>query len=178
MAELRQLFTELKALQPVKIEEVPKGTKVLHSHIFVVEKLTATGEHDKMKARIVADGRDQDASMYPDKSSPTVAIHSLLTVLAMYAGKTGYKMGKVDVKGAFVQTPMVGEPVYMRINKKVAKYAIQLYPELVAFLQRDGSLITKLLKAMYGCVQASRLWSCLQRYYAVEDILHQKRILV
>jgi hypothetical protein len=58
MAELRQLFTELKALQPVKIEEVPKGTKVLHSHMFVVEKLTAMGEHDKMKARIVADGRD------------------------------------------------------------------------------------------------------------------------
>ncbi len=157
-AELHQLFTELKALMPVMLEEVPKGTKVLRSLMFVVETFLVDGTYDKTKARIVADGRDQDSSLYPDKSSPTVAIHSLLAVLAMYSGKKGYIMGKVDIKGAFIQTPMVGEPVYMRISKKVAKYVIQLYPELIAFVQHDGSITTKLLKAMYGCVQASRLW--------------------
>ncbi len=154
--EVQQLFTELKALEPTK--DIPRDTKILRSHMFVVEKFLASGEHDKMKARLVADGRGQDPSLYPDKSSPTVSIHSLFTVLAMYAGTIGYLMGKVDIKGAFVQTPMEGEPVYMRTDKKVAKHVLELYPEYSVFVQDDGSIVTKLLKAMYGCVQASRLW--------------------
>jgi hypothetical protein len=28
----------------------------------------------------------------------------------------------------------------------------------VEVLQNDGGIIVKLLKAMYGCIQASRLW--------------------
>ena len=62
-------------------------------------------------ARLVADGNDQDPTLYQDKSSPTVAMQSMLTVLAFYAKKPKYQMGKVDVKRAFVQTPMEGEPV-------------------------------------------------------------------
>ena len=33
-------------------------------------------------------------------------------------------MAKVDIKGAFVQTPMEGKPVYMRIDKKVTWYIV------------------------------------------------------
>ena len=76
--------------------------------MFVTEKRTATGEYDKMKARLVADGSQQYASLSPDKSSPTLAMHSLYTVLAIYAGMIGYLMAKADIKGAFVQTPMEG----------------------------------------------------------------------
>ena len=118
-AEVSQLFEELQALKVVK--DVPKGAEVLESNMFVVEKFLASGEHDKWKARIVADGRSQDRALYPDKSSPTLAIHSLFTVLAFYASMTGYLMSKVDIKGAFVQTPMIGAPIYMRMRSKLAK---------------------------------------------------------
>jgi len=155
-AEVSQLFEELQALKVVK--EVPKGAELLESNMFVVEKFTASGEHDKWKARIVADGRSQDRALYPDKSSPTLAIHSLFTVFAFYAGLTGYLMSKVDIKGAFVQTPMTGPPIYMRMRSKLAKQVVDLYPHYVPFLQDDGSLLMQILKAMYGCVQASRLW--------------------
>ena len=87
--------------------------------MFVSVKHTMTGAYDKMKARLVADGSQQDASLYPDKSSPTLAMHSLYTVLAMYAGLSGYLMAKADIKGAFVQTPMEGPDVYMHIHRKV-----------------------------------------------------------
>jgi len=156
-AEISQLFDELKALEAVK--KVPKDAEVLRSHMFVVDKFLANGDFDKTKARIVANGSTQDPAAYPNKSSPTLAVHSLFTVLAFYSAlAASYVMAKVDIKGAFVQTPMEGKPVYMRIDKKVTRYIVDLYPLLAEFVQPDGYMFPLLLKAMYGCVQASSLW--------------------
>ena len=157
--ELIQLFSEMSALLPVK--NVTTASEVLNAIMIVVEKFLANGDHDKWKGRLVADGRSQDRDLYPNKSSPTLAIHSLFTVLAFYAGLTGYLMSKVDIKGAFVQTPMTGPPVYLRLNKKIASQVVHIYPEYRDFLQPDGSMLTRMLKAMYGCVQASSLWFAL-----------------
>jgi hypothetical protein len=84
-AELTQMFVGLQALKPVNKVDIAQGAEVLNSHMFVVEKQHANGEYDKTKARLVADGRDQDPSMFPNKSSPTVAIHSVFTVLGLVA---------------------------------------------------------------------------------------------
>ena len=78
--EIRMLFEDLKALRVVRRTSIKAGTKILKSHMFVVAKHLASEEFDKMKARLVADGRDQEQELYPDKSSPTVAIHSVFTV--------------------------------------------------------------------------------------------------
>jgi hypothetical protein len=108
------LFEKLKALRPVKHALIKAGMKILCSHMFVVEKYLAGGEFNKMKARLVADGRDQDGSLYPDKASPMVAIHSVFTALGLMVSERWLIVAKIDVKGAFVQMPMEGEPVYMR----------------------------------------------------------------
>jgi hypothetical protein len=81
--ELRQLFEELVALVPVKRDMIPEDATILNLHMFVVNKYAANGDFEKVKARLVADGRDQDPAMYPNKSSPTVALHSVFTVLGM-----------------------------------------------------------------------------------------------
>jgi hypothetical protein len=156
--ELKMLFQELKALRPVRRASIKGGTKILRSHMFVVEKYLAGGEFDKMKARLVADGRDQDGSLYPDKASPTVAIHSVFTALGLMVSKKWLIVAKIDVKGAFVQTPMEGEPVYMKVDPKITRYVIKLFPDLMEFVEEDGCLYTVMLKAMYGCIQASSLW--------------------
>ncbi len=62
--------------------------------------------HDKFKSRMVMNGDEQDAELFPDRSSPTMAIHSIMTCLAVAAYNKHYKMGKIDVKGAFIQTEM------------------------------------------------------------------------
>jgi hypothetical protein len=155
--EVQQVFKDLKALDPVMYAEIPKGAEILSSHMFVVEKFTADGSHEKTKARLVTHGNLQDATLYPNKSSPTAAIHSLFTVMALFAGK-GREMAKVDIKGAFIQTPMSGTPVYVRVSKNVSKYVVEMFPEWEKYLTKDGVLYTRMLKAMYGCVQASRLW--------------------
>ena len=42
----------------------------LRSHMFSVEKFTVEGEFDKVKTRMVANGNEQDPSLYSNKSSP------------------------------------------------------------------------------------------------------------
>jgi hypothetical protein len=51
----------------------------------------------------------------------------------------------------------------MKIDPKIAKYAKELYPELNVFQWQDQCIYTVMLKAMYGCVQASALWYALIR---------------
>ena len=67
-------------------------------------------------------------------------------------------MAKADIKGAFVQTPIEGPDVYMRVRQKVVAYLLVMYPEYAEYVQADVSVVTLLLEAMYGCVQASKLW--------------------
>jgi hypothetical protein len=167
-AELRMLFQELKALRCVRRASIKAGTKILKSHIFVVEKYLADGGFDKMKAGLVADDRDQDADKYPDKSSPTVAVHSVFTALGLASGNSWQIVVKIDIKGAFVQTPMKGEPMYMKIDPKISRYVINMFTELGSMLEEDGCLYTLLLKAMYGCIQASALWYKLIKSFLVE----------
>ena len=88
-------------------------------------------------------------------------------------------MAKVDIKGAFAQTPMEGPDVYMRIRRKVVAYLLVMYPEFAEYVQADGSIITLLLKAMYGCVQASKLWyNPQERYWEAEGMWFLRRIRV
>ena len=89
--ELKQLFhVELNALMPIK--KLSPGQVTLESHMFVHQKC---------------------------KSSPMLQMHSLFTALAMYAGLSSYLMAKRDTKGAFIQTPMQGPDVHMKICRKI-----------------------------------------------------------
>jgi hypothetical protein len=94
IAEIKQVFEDLKALEPVDKGEIPEGIKPLGCHLFTVEKFDASGQHEKYKSRLVSHGNEQDASLYPDRSSPTVSVHAILTCLALSACNTGYTLGK------------------------------------------------------------------------------------
>lgn len=128
-------------------------------HMFTVEdKFLADGAFDKCKGSVVLHGNEQDPEMYPDRSSPTVAVHSMFACLTA-AAHAGFKeVAKIDVKGAFIQTPMEGPPVYMRCNKDLTKLIVEVYPHLQKFVSTKGYMYCRLLKALYGCVQASKLW--------------------
>ncbi len=114
-AEVKQLFKELAVLQPIHAESIVAGACVLTCHMFLAEKFLVNGNCDKMKARLVSHGNQQDRKQFPDRSSPTVAVHSVMMVLVLFAGNLkNHTVCKIDVKGAFVQTPMEGEPIYLR----------------------------------------------------------------
>ena len=84
MAEIEEImmcFATLCALESVFKEETA-SIAALTCHLFTVEKFHADGTYDKTKSRLVAHGDEQDVLMYPDRSSPTVSIHAIMTSLA------------------------------------------------------------------------------------------------
>ncbi len=87
-AELKQLFAEKKALVPVKWDALSaeQRRRLTRSHMFLTEKFN-DGIFEKLKARMVADGRTQDRSIYTDYSSPTVKTSSVMTCLKIAATK-------------------------------------------------------------------------------------------
>jgi hypothetical protein len=81
-----------------------------------------------------------------------------MTCLAIAACNEKCSIGKLDVKGAFIQTEMSGTPVYIKCAGKLKSIILRTYPKLADYVSEDGVLYCKLLKALYGCVQASKLW--------------------
>jgi len=158
IAEIKQVFEELRALEPVEKKKIPKGIKPLGCHLFTVEKFDASRQHEKYKSRLVSHGNEQDTNLYPNRSSPTVSVHAILTCLALAACNTAYTLAKIDVKGAFIQTEMSGTPVYIKCTSQLRDLILDLYPEYKKYIGKVGVLYCKLLKALYGCVQASKLW--------------------
>ena len=53
--------------------------------MFLKEKFLASGEFEKLKARLVAAGNQQDRDLYDDPSAPTVATSSVFTLLSIAA---------------------------------------------------------------------------------------------
>jgi hypothetical protein len=155
--EVLMCFVTLGALLPVLKLELEDAV-ALSCHMFTIEKFLANGEHDKFKTRIVAHGNKQDILLYPDRSSPTVSMQAIMACLAIAAYNNNLKLAKINVKGAFIQTKMKGRPVYIRCNKKLTQLITEVIPGIRRYVCQDGTLYCRLLKALYGCVQASKLW--------------------
>jgi hypothetical protein len=156
--EIKLVFEELKAVEVVAKEKIPTGIPAFNSHLFTIEKFNADGLHDKYKSKLVAHGNEQDTKLYPDSASSTVQLHSIMMCLAVAACNEKCSVGKLDVKGAFIQTEMTGVPVYIKCAGRLKHVILRTYPKLKDYVSKDGVLYCKLLKALYGCVQASKLW--------------------
>jgi len=122
-----------------------------------VEKFLANGGFDKIKAQLVANGAQQKRELYPNKSS-TASIHAIFTCLAIVAYRGNYEVAKIDVKGAYIQTEITGSPIYMKMDKKLTTAITTILPDLQDYVTPEGTLYTKLLKALYGCIQSGQLW--------------------
>jgi hypothetical protein len=81
-----------------------------------------------------------------------------MTCLTIAACNPQYKIAKLDVKGAFIQTEMSGTPVYVKCTGKLRDKILEMFPSMEGYLGSDRILYGVLRKALYGCVQASRLW--------------------
>jgi hypothetical protein len=155
--EVLMCFVTLGALLPVLKSEL-EGAVALSCHMFTIEKFLANGEHDKFKARIVAHGNEQDTLLYPDQLSPTASMQASMACLAIAAYNRNFRLAKIDIKGAFIQTDMKGRPVFIRCNKKLTQLIVDIIPGIQRYICKDGTVYCRLLKALYGCVQVSKLW--------------------
>ena len=158
--ELQQML-RLRVFRPLDAKSVPseQQRKAIYSSMFLKEKLTPQGIYVKCKARLVAGGNLQDKSLYGNMSSPTVTPTAVL-VLAGIAARDNMHIATIDIGGAFLNADMAptGVDVDMVIDKYLTSILVELDPSLAQYVRSDGTLLVRLLKALYGTVEAARLW--------------------
>ena len=158
--EFVQLFKKKAVLKPVLRSNLSgkQRRKIIRSSMFLKEKFDGMGKFEKLKGRLVADGRMQDKSLYADKRSPTARLESIIMELAT-AAKEYKHMTKVDIAGAYLNA-LIGDDddIYMELNKDVTTILVEEMPTLRRFVEPSGKLLTKILKAMYGLIQSAALW--------------------
>jgi len=131
---------------------------VIPSRVFLTEKFIPSGEFDKLKSRLVAGGHKQDRAEYEDISSPTVSTQSVFMLSALAAAE-GRTIATVDITGAYLNADMPdGYEVLMRLDKEITRRVVRLRPIFKKFVNPNGTLIVRLNKALYGCIESAKLW--------------------
>jgi len=135
--------------------------RAIMSLVFFKEKYLSTGQFDKLKARIVAGGHQQDRTVYDSKdiSSPTVSTECVY-MIAGIAAMERRKVITVDIAGAYLKGSFKEgtEPIYMRLDATTAETLCSINPEYESFKLSDGTMYVQLLKPLYGLIEAAQLW--------------------
>ena len=100
----------------------------------------------------------QDRNLFKpeDIASPTVQLNSLLT-LASIAAAEGLKVKTMDIAQAYLNADMPHD-LYVLLEPAIAKVLIERDPSFEQFREPNGTVLVKLNKAQYGCVESARLW--------------------
>ena len=150
----RGVFTPVDAHKLTATERL----RVIRSSMFIKEKFLPTGEFEKLKARLVAGGDQQDKNLYDDLSAPTVSTCAVLTVLSI-AAHEGRFTAVLDVGGAFLNAEMTtGIVVHMTLDTVLSTMITRLDKSYAKYMDPKGRIVVKLNKALYGCVESAALW--------------------
>ena len=134
--------------------------RIITCRMFLKEKTNADGVFEKVKARLVAGGHLQDRDVYDNGSSPTAST-TVVFIESAIAAKLGNAVAHIDFSGAFLNADMPtngDHVVHMRLNKYLTQVLVKLDSSYEKFVERDGTLVCRLKKALYGTIEAARLW--------------------
>ena len=131
---------------------------LIRSQALVTPKYTPKNEFERLKARLVGLGNQQDKSTYfrEELSSPTVSTTSIFICIAVAANEKRHVMC-FDVGTAYLNADMEHD-VYMELDPLISAILIQRDATYEQFLDDRGRIIVKLNKALYGCVESAKLW--------------------
>ena len=160
MAELQQMVDK-RVWHGVKTSTLTRQQRraIIRSSMFLKDKYLSSRVFEKLKARLVAGGDQQDKTLYENLSSPTVSTTIVLTVAAIAAMERRI-VTVLDIGGAFLNANMdsTGIIVHMRLDRVMTAMLLQIDESYREFLEPDGTLVVALDKALYGCVEAAMLW--------------------
>jgi hypothetical protein len=84
-------------------------------------------------------------------------------MVAHIAAIEGRKVKTCDITAAYLNAMIKNAEVLMRLDPTIAGILAELYPEYQGYLNPDGTLVVKLRRALYGCVESAKLWYDLLR---------------
>ena len=137
-----------------------KGKKIVPSLMFMKKKLhKGSGEFLKWKARLVAGGHMQYESLYPkhDITVPTWDHASLMMFLSIMMKKGDARFYQMDFPGAYLKGDLPTE-IYLRMNKATVDILKKSHPEVIPDIRADGTLISRIQKALYGLKESGKIF--------------------
>ena len=144
-------------------------SRILRSIMNVTEKFLPTvdsngnREIDKVKARFCVDGRAQVRADYKPEEieSPTASMAAIFTVAQLAAAERRFVMVG-DVGSAYLNARMpMDNPdkiLHMIIARDVADEMIRQDKSFETYRMHNGSILVRLNKALYGCIESAKLW--------------------
>jgi hypothetical protein len=131
----------------------------ISSLLNVDKKFDAAGILIKWKARFCACGNHQDKGMYEeDLSSPTMTLESVFIIL-VFAAQWNADVVTADITGAFLESILPADDiVYMYLSKDAVDELKKIDSSIHEYILEDGRVLVKLLRALYGTIQAAMLW--------------------
>jgi hypothetical protein len=84
-----------------------------------------------------------------------------ILIVAAIAAKENRAVGSIDWPGAFLNSPMPQDGdhmVLMRLNKFLTSVLVEINPSYEKFVNKNGTCVVRLNKALYGCVESASLW--------------------
>ncbi|GJV53482.1 retrovirus-related pol polyprotein from transposon TNT 1-94 [Tanacetum coccineum] len=122
----------------------PKNMTIIGTKWVFRNKLDENDVVSQNKARLVAQGYNQQEGIDYDETYAPVAILEFIRILLAYACALDFKLFQMDVKSAFLNG-LINEEVYMAQT-----------PGFIDFEKPDH--VYKLKKALYGLKQAPKAW--------------------
>ena len=139
-------LTECQAYEVVRLADVPGGATMVRPMTNFTSKHDVDGKFIRKKARVVADGSQQQKGRDFQDSFAPVANAVVFRTMASMAAANDWPLHQIDIKTAFLNG-CLEEDVYM------------VTPEGVDTHNEHGErVVWKLLKALYGLKQAPRAW--------------------
>ena len=133
--------------------------KVIKSFMFLKEKFLSDGSFEKLKSRLVAGGHMQDRglAMFEDISSPTAQLPFIFMIAAI-AAKERRHTRVIDIAGAYLNANISRHEILMELDPVMVNILVDIDPAYAAFVRDNGSMVVKLEKALYGCIESAKLW--------------------
>lgn len=156
--EIKQMLDK-EVWTPMKPSDLSEAEikSAIRSSLFLKEKYSSTGDLEELKSRLVAGGHMQDRTIYDDVSSPTASVTSLFMVLAI-AAQERRKLMTCDITGAYLNAKMKTHKVYMWLQPVIAQVVVSICPKHSRYLTKGGSMLVRLDRALYGCIESAKLW--------------------
>lgn len=146
-----QLFVKKGVFKKVNNPTVEQTQKALRMHCFATEK-----QDGRIKARAVADGRTHVRYMEEETYSPTVRLESIMLTSLVDAVERRY-VKIIDIKGAFLKASVPKNlELLVKVEGELAKIMKDL--QLDFYIQDDGFMYLKCVKALYRHIEAARLF--------------------
>jgi hypothetical protein len=95
-----------------------------------------------------------------ETEGPVARVESLMMLLVV-AIHENLAIFKVDIGSAFMQTPMTDDVKHkwVKLDKRVVQVLMELQPDRYKnYILPDGSVIVKMKKLSYRCVEAAHYW--------------------